>query len=67
MTKLVLARKVPGKVPVVIAPPVADPENTVKTAALKVIIDENAEQARILELSLDIAESVEEEPMRTLC
>jgi len=33
--------------------------------ALKVLVDENAEQARILELSLDIAESVEEERMRT--
>jgi len=58
-TKLVPAGKAPGKVPVVIAPPVADPASTVKMPALKVVVDENAEQARILELSLDIAESVE--------
>jgi len=47
MRKQVPAGKVPGKVPVVFAPPVTDPAITVKTAALKVIIDENAEQARI--------------------
>jgi len=64
-SKIIPAGKVPGKVPVVVAPPFAKPASTVMILALKVLVDENAEQARILELSLDIAESVEEERMRT--
>jgi len=64
-TKLIPAGKVPGKIMGVIAPPVADLASAVKMPALKVIVDENAEQARILELSLDIAESVKEGRMRT--